>query len=348
MDRLSDYDYFLPESAIAQTPLADRSASRLLILNRRTGAVQHKAFREVVEILLPGDLLVLNDTRVTALRLFGTKSRTSPPGALPTGLERGKVEALLLGEESPATYTALLKPGKRLRPGDRIEFEGGLAASVLDGDDDGVRRIHFEGSAVQSDIARVGQTPIPPYIHTRLEEPERYQTVYAATGGSAAAPTAGLHFTDEILRALEAKGVRLAMVTLDVGIDTFRPVQYEDLSEHRMHGERCAIPERTAQAIADCKGRIIAVGTTAVRTLESFATGRRQVESGEKRTSIFIRPGYEFQVIDGMFTNFHMPRTTMLMMISALASRESVFNAYDEAVREGYRFLSFGDSMLIV
>ncbi|MBX7136183.1 MAG: tRNA preQ1(34) S-adenosylmethionine ribosyltransferase-isomerase QueA [Fimbriimonadaceae bacterium] len=353
MDRLSDYDYFLPESAIAQTPLADRAASRLLVLSRETGRVEHRTFRDVVEILEPGDLLVLNDTRVTALRLFGNKLslRTSPPSPLSTGVERGdlgaKVEALLLREESPGIYTALLKPGKRLRPGTRIEFEGGLVAQVLDSDDDGVRRIQFEGAA-EPDIEKVGETPIPPYIHTRLETPERYQTVYASAPGSAAAPTAGLHFTEDILTALEAKGVKVAKVTLDVGIDTFRPVQNEDLTEHRMHGERCAISPEAAEAVTRCHGRIIAVGTTAVRTLESFATGNRSVDPGEKTTSIFIRPGYPFQVIDGMFTNFHMPRTTMLMMISALASRDSVFAAYEEALNEGYRFLSFGDSMLIL
>jgi S-adenosylmethionine:tRNA ribosyltransferase-isomerase len=214
---------------------------------------------------------------------------------------------------------------------------------------EGQKLLRFEQvEDLSAKLARIGQVPLPPYIHAALDEPERYQTVYASIGGSAAAPTAGLHFTSAILTALAAKGVQIARVTLDVGLDTFRPVQSEDLSEHQMHGERCSVPPETAEAVANCSGRVIAVGTTAARTLESFASGRGRLETGAQTTSIFIRPGYEFQIIDGMFTNFHMPKTTMIMMISAMARRENVLYAYREALKKGYRFLSFGDAMLIL
>jgi S-adenosylmethionine:tRNA ribosyltransferase-isomerase len=337
MDRLSDYDYHLPEAAIAQKPLDDRSASRLLWLHRKSGEISHHGFREVAQILQPHDLLVVNDTRVSAVRLFGHKT---------TG---GQVEALLLSAVGLGSYEALVKPGKRLRIGARIEFAGGLVAEVTEERGDGLKLLQFDlPESIAEQLARIGLTPLPPYSLERLEDPERYQTVYATSPGSAAAPTAGLHFTHSILAELEAKGVKIARVTLDVGIDTFRPVQAEDLDQHHMHGERCSLPQATEAAIRECTGRIVAVGTTAVRTLESFAIGPRRVESGQKSTSLFIRPGYEFQVVDGMFTNFHMPRTTMLMMISALANREAIFRAYQEALEQQYRFLSFGDSMLIL
>ncbi len=331
MDLLSDYDYHLPVESIAQAPLADRAASKLLVLDKHTGEVSHHVFRECVELLRPGDLLVMNDTRVTARRLFGER---------PSG---GKVEALLLREIEPLVWEALVKPGKRLRIGSEITFPDALLASVTDVHDDGRRTLRFN-----ADPSNAGAVPLPPYITRLLADAERYQTVYAREGGSAAAPTAGLHFSPEILTALQAKGVNIAYVTLDVGLDTFRPVQAERLEEHQMHGERCSIPVETAIAIQNAKGRVIAVGTTTVRTLESRAVGLRQVDPGEMTTKIFIRPGYEFKIVDGMFTNFHMPRTTMLMMLSAMAGRENVLRSYASALAEGYRFLSFGDSMLIL
>ncbi len=330
MDRLSDYDYDLPESLIAQTPLEDRAASRLMHLDRQTGQVTHRAFRDVTKLLRNGDTLVVNNTRVSAVRLFGTK---------PTG---GTVEALLLEAVEPNLYVALVRPGKRLRPGSTVNF-GALAATVESELDDGRKLIRIVG-----DPAAVGEVPLPPYIHTRLADRERYQTVYAVPEGSAAAPTAGLHFTPEILAELRDAGVSIATVTLHVSIDTFRPIAVENLSEHRMHGEWCEITTDEAATINQTPGRIIAVGTTSVRTLEAMATGARTVRPGHDVTKIFIRPGYEYRVIDGMFTNFHLPKTSMLAMISALAGREAIFAAYEAAKAEEYRFLSFGDSMLIL
>ena len=316
----------------------------MLYLHRETGEIEHRQFQDVVGILRAGDLLVLNDTRVSAFRLLGRKS---------TG---ARVEVLALTAVGPAEFECLVKPAKRLKPGAKIEFEEGLRACVTglgsgeaQSPDGGQRILKFEADRSLSDsLSRVSTVPLPPYVHEALEDPERYQTVYAKKPGSAAAPTAGLHFTPQILEALEAKGVHTAWVTLDVGLDTFRPVTAENPEEHPIHGEACELPEATRLAIESCAGRIIAVGTTSVRTLESFAVGKRRVEGGRKGTKLFIRPGYEFKIIDGMFTNFHMPRTTMLMMISALAGREAVMHAYHDALKSGYRFLSFGDSMLIV
>lgn len=336
MERVSDYEYELPEGAIAQRPLDDRAASKLLYLHKSSGEIEHRTFREVPSFLRAGDLLVLNNTRVSAFRLFGRK---------PTG---AAVELLALRNLGKGRYEALLRPGRRLQPGARIEFEG-LSALVEENLDEGRKLVRFEAeSDVEAAIRSASVAPLPPYVHEQLRDPSRYQTVYADTDGSAAAPTAGLHFTSEILQEIEAKGVRLAWVTLNVGLDTFRPVQVEDAAEHPIHGETCELPPETADAVERCEGRIIAIGTTSVRTLETFAHARRRVASGKRDTRLFIRPGYEFKVVDGMFTNFHMPRTTMLMMISALAGRENVMAAYREALHSGYRFLSFGDSMLIV
>lgn len=337
MDRLSDYDYELPEERIAQRPLEDRSASRLLWLEREKGSVHHHRFVDLPQLLEPGDLLVLNDTRVSAVRLFGRR---------PSG---GKVEVLLLRKLDSGLYEAMLKPGKRLRPGSQVELEGTLTAIVEENLEPPLKSIRFvELGDLEAKLHTVGRTPLPPYIHEELRDGERYQTVYAASEGSAAAPTAGLHFTPEVFQALRARGVQVAKVTLDVSIDTFRPVESNDLSQHLMHGERSTVSQDAAHAISECKGRIVAVGTTVVRTLESFALGPRKIEAGSKQTKLFIRPGYHFQVVDGMLTNFHLPRTTMLMMIAAMAGREQVFRAYAEALRHGYRFLSFGDSMLIL
>lgn len=337
MDRLTDYDYHLPDELIAQEALADRAASRLLHLDKRTGEIKHRMFREVVDLLLPGDLLVLNNTRVTALRLFGNKQ---------TG---GQVEFLILNKHAEGGYIALSKPAKRLKPGTIVELEGGVLASIEEDLGEGRKRIVFPELENPDEIlASIGEVPLPPYIHHKLHDAERYQTVYAEVGGSAAAPTAGLHFTSEILADLKNKGVNVAYVTLDVGLDTFRPVSVEKIEDHVMHGEQSTMPPQTAKAIMECCGRVIAVGTTAVRTIESFAVSKNSVETGVKNTNIFIRPGYSFKAVDGMFTNFHMPKTTMLMMISALAGHEGIMNAYREAVAENYRFLSFGDSMVIL
>ncbi len=337
--RLEDLDYTLPDEAIAQHPLADRAASKLLWLHRESGAIEDRQFRDVVGMLLPGDLLVLNDTRVTALRLFGEK---------PTG---GKIELLLLKETASGDFEALAKPGKRLRPGDLILLGDGLQAEVIANLEEGRKLVRFKPDpGLQTKLAKLCRVPLPPYIHEELKDAERYQTVYAqlTSPGSAAAPTAGLHFTEELLAALKSKGVEIVRVTLDVGLDTFRPITAENPLEHQIHGESCRLPEKTRLAIEKTKGRIIAVGTTAVRTLETFATGHRQVEAGRRDTRLFIAPGYQFQIVDGMFTNFHMPRTTMLLMISALAGRERVMAAYTRALAQDYRFLSFGDSMLIL
>lgn len=330
-------NYHLPPERIAQRPLADRAASKLLHLERATGRVHHRAFRDAPSLLEAGDLLVLNDTRVSALRLLGRK---------PTGAQ---VEFFLLKAIGPGTFEALVRPGKRLQPGSVVHFDDGLEGTVEAILPDTRRRVRLAhptdlGSALQT----YGRVPLPPYIHETLEDPLRYQTVYARTDGSTAAPTAGLHFTSEILQAMRGKGVETAFVTLDVGLDTFRPIETQNLDEHPMHGERCAVSEGTAEAVANCRGRVVAVGTTAVRTLETFAAGPRRVQAGETVSKLFLRPESTLQVVDGMFTNFHMPRTTMLLMLAAMAGSEPVARAYQEALDGGYRFLSFGDSMLIL
>ena len=336
MDRLSDYDYLLPESLIAQTPLDDRSASRLLHLPLDGGPVRHRLFTDVPEILREGDLLVLNDTRVSALRLRGRK---------PTGAE---VEALLLSEPTSGTFVALMRPGKRLRTGARVLFDD-LQATIEAELPDGMRRLRFDPHPMLATrLHEIGTVPLPPYIHAALLDAERYQTVIAHVPGSAAAPTAALHFTPELLGALQARGVEIATVTLSVGLDTFRPVEKEDLAGHVMHGEVCEVSQETADAVGRCRGRIVAVGTTSVRTLETFAVGPRRLATGRRDSKLFIRPGFEWRIVDGMFTNFHLPKTTMLMMLSARVGRERLFAAYAEAVEERYRFLSFGDSMLLL
>jgi S-adenosylmethionine:tRNA ribosyltransferase-isomerase len=336
LDRLSDYDYELPESLIAQRPLDDRAASRLLWVHRDTGQIDHGHFRDVTQILRAGDLLVVNNTRVTARRIFGKK---------PTG---GEVELLLLHGLGGFRFECLARPGRRVPVGATVEFGAGWPiATIVSVSEGPTRTVEFSSDPTEL-LRATGAVPLPPYIQHQLEDEERYQTVFAQTGGSAAAPTAGLHFTDELVLDLRSRGIDFAEVTLNVGIDTFRPVQVEQLDLHEMHGETCTLPTETAEKIHNCQGRIIAVGTTSVRTLESFAVGPRRVETGTRSTALFIRPGYRFQVIDGMFTNFHMPRTTMLMMISALAGHDHVFRAYGEAVEQRYRFLSFGDSMLIL
>ncbi len=337
MEELKSYDYVLPESAIAQTPLQDRSASRLLHLEPATGEVHHRQFLDVLDLLNAGDLLVMNETRVTALRLFGNKA---------TG---GRFELLLLKDLGGGRYESLARPAKRLPIGSELGFESGIRCVVMDDMGEGRKVVQFNPEPdLHSKIEADGFAPLPPYIHVELKEKERYQTVYATAGGSAAAPTAGLHFTLEILESLRAKGVGTATVNLNVGLDTFRPLSTENLDEHKMHGETCSVPEETARKVAECKGRVIAVGTTTVRTLETFAKGPRMLNTGERISTLFIRPGFKFQVIDGMFTNFHMPRTTMLVMLSAFAGRDLIAKGYEAALKNGYRFLSFGDSMLLL
>lgn len=336
MDRLSDYDYHLPDELIAQTPLEDRAGSRLLWV-RRAGQLEDLTFRSVPDLLSPGDVLVMNDTRVSAVRLLGKKT---------TG---AAVEALILREVGEGQFEVLLKPGKRLQPGAAILFAEGLEARVVANFDEGLKLLEFAPTlGLKQKIEMAGLTPLPPYIHEALADKERYQTVYGVNQGSAAAPTAGLHFTPELLEVIRAKGVEIAKVTLHVGLDTFRPVQVENLADHAMHGEVCEISEQSSDLINRASGRVIAVGTTSVRTLESLATGPKSVDSGSKQTRLFIRPGYKFQVVDGMFTNFHLPKTTMLVMLSAMIGRNSLLDAYAHAIENRYRFLSFGDSMLVL
>lgn len=338
MVRLSDFAYELPEELIAQTPLADRAGSRLLHLDRVTGEVTHCAFRDAGQFLRAGDVLVLNNTRVNAWRFIAHRS---------TGAE---IEILALREVEAGVFECLAKPAKRLKVGEAVAVAEGLTATLVGAGEEAIRLVRFESETadLHRHMAEVGHVPLPPYITTALEDKERYQTVVASQPGSAAAPTAGLHFTPEVLAGLREKGVEIAEITLHVGIDTFRPVQVDDVTDHKMHGEVCEIRPDVAERINARKGRLIAVGTTAVRTLETFATGEGMVGSGQLESKLFIRPGYEFKAVDGMFTNFHLPKTTMLLMISAMAGRENVLAAYAQAVAERYRFLSFGDSMLIL
>lgn len=305
-------------------------------LHRQGTQFGHRSFIDLPSILRGGDLLVLNDTVVSARRLFGARA---------TG---AAVEALLLrqiGDE----FEALTRPAKKLKIGESIEFEAGLIGVVTASLGEGLKRIRFEPSDdLESHILSASQVPLPPYIHTPIGDQARYQTVYGSIPGSSAAPTAGLHFTDEVFKALAERGVQTATVTLDIGLDTFRPVSSENIEDHLIHGETCSVAPATCEAVAACKGRIIGVGTTSTRTLESLAIGPRRLEPGSKDTRIFITPGYEFKVIDGLLTNFHMPRTTMLFMVAALVGRDRLMDAYREAVEERYRFLSFGDSMLVL
>lgn len=330
--RLSDYEYDLPHELIAQEPLARRDAARLMILRYPSGEIEHRRFSEVPELLSAGDLLITNDTRVNARRLIGRRD------------SGGAVEALVLGLTSEGAYEALLRPGRRIRADESVTFEGGVRAIVEPQGDGALRRLRFEAGI---DLSVFGAAPLPPYIRVPLPDETRYDTVYATRPGSAAAPTAGLHFTPEILSRLEARGIARESVTLHVGLDTFRPVEVEELENHAMHGEEATVLPAVAEAIGRAR-RVIAVGTTSVRTLESFAAPDGGIASGTRRTRLFIRPGHTFRAVDAMFTNFHLPRTTMLAMISALAGLENIRAAYREAISERYRFLSFGDSMLIL
>lgn len=334
--RISDFDYELPREAIAQSPIEPRDSAKMLVVNPNNGEIEHSVFYELPTFLEKGDLLILNDTRVSALRLFGRKS---------TG---GKIEVLLLREESHGLFESIVRPAKRLRPGTRVEFSDGIQATVHSISGDGVCILRFTPPVSYEQLQKFGKVPLPPYVFFDLEDSERYQTIYARKAGSAAAPTAGLHFTQRVLQALDERGVQQATITLDIGLDTFRPVRTDVICDHKMHGERYEIPEETSRKIENCNGRIFAVGTTAVRAVESAAISKRKVKSEEGNTELMITPGYTFQIVDGIITNFHMPRTTMLLLVAAFCGRELLMKAYQEALRFEYRFLSFGDSMLIL
>ena len=339
--KTQDFWYDLPEELIAQTPLQQRDSSRLLTLDRKTGEVSHRHFYDIYDYLQPGDCLVMNDSRVLPARLLGRR---------PSG---GAVELLLLRDMGDKRWECLAKPGRKLQPGQEVIFgDGELTATILSVLEDGNRLVefHFEGIFLEV-LERLGKMPLPPYIKAQLEDQERYQTVYSREVGSAAAPTAGLHFTPELMERLRNKGVSIAFVTLHVGLGTFRPVKVENVLEHHMHSELCILPEETAIQLNKTRaegGRIICVGTTSCRTLESLALPDGTFVAGSKWTDIFIYPGYTFKTMDGLITNFHLPESTLVMLVSAFAGRENVLAAYEEAVREKYRFFSFGDAMLIL
>lgn len=342
MMKLSDFNYNLPEELIAQDPLEKRDNSRLMVLHRETGELEHKHFYDVIDYLNPGDCLVVNNTKVIPARLMGVKEETG-----------ASIEVLLLKRKEEKVWETLVKPGKKARVGSRISFgDGLLVGEVIDVVEEGNRLIRFEYDGIFEEILdRLGQMPLPPYITHQLQDKNRYQTVYAKYDGSAAAPTAGLHFTEELLQKIQDKGVRIAKVTLHVGLGTFRPVKEENVLDHHMHSEFYIVDEEAAKIINETKangGRVISVGTTSTRTLETVAEpdGHIPVKSGW--TDIFIYPGYRFKAVDCLITNFHLPESTLIMLVSALADRETILHAYETAVEEKYRFFSFGDAMLIL
>ena len=339
--RKEDFNFDLPKELIAQDPLEDRSSSRLLVLDKETGKTEHHVFREIIDYLETGDCLVINDTKVIPARLIGSKIGTD-----------AKIEVLLLKRKENDVWETLVKPGKKAKIGTRISFgDGLLVGEVVDIVEEGNRLIHFEYEGIFEEILdRLGQMPLPPYITHQLEDKNRYQTVYAKHSGSAAAPTAGLHFTPELLKKIEEKGVQIARVTLHVGLGTFRPVKVDNILEHHMHSEFYQIEEEAAEKINTAKAngkRVIAVGTTSCRTIESAAKEDGTIAPVSGWTDIFIYPGYQFKVLDCLITNFHLPESTLVMLVSALAGREHVLNAYEEAIKERYRFFSFGDAMFI-
>lgn len=350
--KTSDFYFDLPEELIAQVPLQNRTDSRLLVLDKKTGDIQHNHFRDLMQFLRPGDRLVLNDTKVLPARLIGHRIDSGTQVEILL-LKRLSAEAILQHElEEGCIWEALAGPGKRARVGHQLAFgDGRLKATIVKVLPDGNRLVRFDFDGVFEEILdQLGQMPLPPYIHEKLEDRDRYQTVYAREEGSAAAPTAGLHFTKELLNQLQEQGIDISYVTLHVGLGTFRPVKVDKIEEHVMHREIYHIDEETAQAINETKkrgGRIIAVGTTSCRTLESAAIAPGIVQSGSSETGIFIYPGYEFKILDALITNFHLPESTLIMLVSALAGRDHVLAAYNEAVKERYRFFSFGDAMLI-
>ena len=340
--KTSDFFYDLPEELIAQDPLEDRTASRLLVLNRETGAVEHKIFSDVIDYLNEGDCLVINNTRVIPARLIGEKEGTG-----------GKVEVLLLKRRANDVWETLVKPGKKLRPGARVTFgDGRLKAEILEIAEEGNRLVRFYYEGIFEEILdSLGEMPLPPYITHKLEDKEMYQTVYAKYDGSAAAPTAGLHFTKELLNKIEEKGIKIASITLHVGLGTFRPVKVDDVNNHHMHTEWYEVNAEAADIINETKrngGRVICVGTTSCRTIESVADENGYMKAKTDETDIFIYPGYKFKVMDGLITNFHLPESTLVMLVSAFAGKENVLAAYETAVKERYRFFSFGDAMILI
>ena len=339
---VEEFDYHLPESLIAQTPLKNRDQSRLLVLGRKTGNIAHKHFTDIMDYFEPGDTLVLNDTRVMPARLFGLKEETG-----------AKVEMLMLTRIEDNDWEVLLKPAKRIKVGNTLSFGNGkiIAECIKELEQGGrIMRLHFEG-ILEERLDELGEMPLPPYIKERLDDPDRYQTVYAKENGSAAAPTAGLHFTDELLQKIKDKGVNIAFITLHVGLGTFRPVSVEDINDHEMHSEYYQMTKETADMLNKTKEngyRIISVGTTSTRTLETIRRDHEQFVATSGWTDIFIYPGFEYKAIDGLITNFHLPKSTLVMLVSAFSSREYILNAYKEAVKLKYRFFSFGDAMLII
>ena len=336
-----DFYFDLPQELIAQDPLADRSSSRLLVLDKKTGAIEHKVFTDILDYLKAGDCLVLNNTKVIPARLIGTKAETG-----------ASIEVLLLKRHENDIWETLVKPGKKARQGAVIEFGGGLlSGTVMDVVEEGNRLIQFSYQGIFEEVLdQLGEMPLPPYITHKLEDKNRYQTVYAKYNGSAAAPTAGFHFTEALLEKVQEMGVSIAYVTLHVGLGTFRPVKEENLINHHMHSELYQVSQQAADLINSTKaagGRIVCVGTTSCRTIESAANSSGKVIAGSENTEIFIYPGYQFKVLDQLITNFHLPESTLIMLVSALAGRERVLNAYQAAVSERYRFFSFGDAMLI-
>ena len=338
---VKDYDYDLPEELIAQDPLEDRSSSRLMVLHKDTGRIEHKIFRDIIDYLNPGDCLVINDTKVIPARLMGIKEDTG-----------AAIEVLLLKRNADDVWECLVKPGKKARTGARIVFgEGLLVGEIVDVIEDGNRMIKFHYEGIFEEILdKLGQMPLPPYITHKLQDKNRYQTVYARNEGSAAAPTAGLHFTKELLEKIKEKGVNVVSITLHVGLGTFRPVKVDKIEEHHMHTETFNISKEAADTINRTRaagGRVIAVGTTSCRTLESAAADDGTIPARSGDTDIFIYPGYKFKAIDCLITNFHLPESTLIMLVSALAGRDNIMNAYETAVKERYRFFSFGDAMFI-
>ncbi|MFQ3854057.1 tRNA preQ1(34) S-adenosylmethionine ribosyltransferase-isomerase QueA [Staphylococcus sp. 2S1] len=336
------FDYHLPEALIAQTPLKNRDESRLLVLGRQTGDIEHKHFKDVIDYLDKGDTLVLNDTRVMPARLFGLKEETG-----------AKVEMLMLTQISGNDWEVLLKPAKRIKVGNKLTFgDGKIVAECIEELNQGGRimRLHYEG-ILQERLDELGEMPLPPYIKERLDDQDRYQTVYAKASGSATAPTAGLHFTDELLNRIKAKGINIAFITLHVGLGTFRPVSVDNIDDHEMHSEYYQMDQETAELLNETKSkghRVISVGTTSTRTLETIMQTNEVFKAQSGWTDIFIFPGYTFKAIDGLITNFHLPKSTLVMLVSAFSSRDYILNAYQQAVKSEYRFFSFGDAMLII
>lgn len=338
--KTDDFDYYLPEELIAQTPLKDRSSSRLLVLDKETGEITHKHFTDIIDYLNPGDVLVLNDTKVMPARLYGSKEDTG-----------AAIEVLMLKDMGEDTWECLTKPAKRIKLGSVIDFCGKMKAKCVYIGEDGIRHFKFIYSGIFYEILdALGEMPLPPYIHENLKDKDRYQTVYAKNIGSAAAPTAGLHFTRELLNKISSKGIKIEYVTLHVGLGTFRPVQVEDVTKHKMHSEYYIMSKETADVLNMAKAngnRIISVGTTSTRTLETIMSLYGEFKECSGWTEIFIYPGFEFKGIDALITNFHLPKSTLIMLVSALAGKEKIFSAYNEAVKEKYRFFSFGDAMFI-